>query len=261
MIEPAPRTPRVGIIGFGTIGVAIATDLTVSRAADIAFVATRRAPVSDRRLGLAEETFVGLEEPLPLDGVDLVIEAATPEAVAQWAPQVLVITDFCAFSCTAMAEEATERAVMQATRGSGRRFYVPHGAVLALDGIADGRSLIDDILLTTTKSGKSLGLDPDASGVVFDGNAREACRRFPRNVNVHAAVALAGVGFDRTRSRIVAVPGQLDNVHRLEVTGQGFDWDLKVASRSLGGVTGAYTPLSAAGSVRRILGGGGVVVV
>jgi aspartate dehydrogenase len=55
---------------------------------------------------------------------------------------------------------------------------------------------------------------------VFSGTAREACRGFPSNVNVSAAVSLAGIGPDRTLIRILAVPGLERNGHDIEVTGE-----------------------------------------
>jgi aspartate dehydrogenase len=55
---------------------------------------------------------------------------------------------------------------------------------------------------------------------VFAGSAREACKGFPANVNVSAAVSLAGIGPDRTRIRILAVPGLQRNCHDIEVEGE-----------------------------------------
>lgn len=121
--------------------------------------------------------------------------------------------------------------------------------------------LFEQVTVVTTKSGKSLGLDPECSGTVFEGSARQACQRFPRNVNVHAAVALAGIGLDRTFSRVVAVPRQEANEHRIEVAGQGLSWVIEVSSKSLGGVTSSYTPRSAIGSIERILGGKRIRIV
>ncbi|WJS85908.1 aspartate dehydrogenase domain-containing protein [Paracoccus sp. TOH] len=248
---------RIGIIGAGTIGKTIIRDL--QRRGDVAidFVLVRETARADW-LDLPPATFISDESEALARGVDLIVETAMPELVARLAPRALERSDFCAFSGTALADAAVERAIRDAAAASGRRFFVPHGAVLALDGLEDGRELLQSVTITTTKSGKSLGLDPDAQGLVFEGTAREACKRFPRNVNVHAAIALAGIGLDRTVSRIVAVPGQQENEHRIEIRGEGLEWTLEIASRSLGGVTGSYTPHSAAGSVRRILGGSGI---
>ncbi|HEY2921029.1 MAG TPA: aspartate dehydrogenase domain-containing protein, partial [Candidatus Binatia bacterium] len=55
---------------------------------------------------------------------------------------------------------------------------------------------------------------------VFSGSAREACRGFPANVNVSAAVSLAGLGPDKTQIKILAVPGLERNCHDIEVEGE-----------------------------------------
>jgi aspartate dehydrogenase len=249
----------VGIIGAGTIARAIIEDLQASGAADVCYVLTSRSG-RERPSRLANVPWLTNPDEAVARPVDLVIEAAVPEIFARLAPAVLEHSDFCGFSCTALADPMLEAAVRDATAKSGRRLYVPHGAILGLDGLVDGRDVLERVVITTTKSGKSFGLDPGASGVVFEGSTRDACRRFPRNVNVHAAIALAGLGFDKTRSRIVAVPNEPRMRHTIEVSGPGLEWTIQVASQSLGGVTGSYTLASAAGSVRRIIDRSGVVI-
>jgi aspartate dehydrogenase len=251
---------KVGVIGSGSIGQSIIQDLRQRPDVELVFVLARDL---DKLASLGLPTTVctdKADEALSRD-VDLVIEAALPELVAELAPRFLEKADFCAFSCTALADPPVEAAIRATIRSSGRRFFVPHGAVLGLDGLCDGGDLLEQVTVVTTKSGKSLGLDPECSGTVFEGSARQACQRFPRNVNVHAAVALAGIGLDRTVSRIVAVPHQETNEHRIEVAGQDLSWVIEVSSRSLGGVTGSYTPRSAIGSIERILGGQGIRIV
>nr|WP_298098634.1 DUF108 domain-containing protein [uncultured Shinella sp.] len=76
----------------------------------------------------------------------------------------------------------------------------------------------------------------------------------------HVLRTNGGIGFDRTLSRIVAVPDQPSMQHRIEVSGPGLAWDIRVNSQSLGGVTGSYTPASAAGSVRRLIERRGVAI-
>lgn len=251
---------RIGIIGAGAIGKALFSYVQSSGLAEIDYVLVSDAGKT-RDFDLGPALMLDDVEAALARKVDLVIEAAMTDNVRAMAPRALRDSDFCAFSCTALADRATEDAIRAASAQSGRSYYVPHGAVLGLDGISDGRELIETVTITTTKSGQSMGLATDAEGVVFDGSTRDVCSRFPRNVNVHAALALAGIGFDRTRSRVIAQPGLKDNIHRIEISGQGFDWGLDVSSRSLGGVTGAYTPLSAVGSIKRILDRRGLVIV
>ena len=251
---------RIGIIGAGAIGGAVIREIDNAADTEIAFVLVSNV---HRMTGfnLADGIVIDDASEALSRPVDLVVEAAMPSVVQELAPRFLRSADFCAFSSTAMARRETEEEVRSITARHGSTFYVPHGAILSLDGIADGRAAIEQVTVTTTKSGKSLGIDPKADGLMFEGATREACARFPRNVNIHAAIALAGLGFDRTVSRIVAVPDLPTMEHQIEVSGPGLSWDIRVSSRSLGGVTGSYTPHSAVGSVRRILGGGGIVAV
>lgn len=254
-----PQT-RVGIIGAGSIGRAIFDWLRQSGLARVDYLLV--ADAAKPRDFDPGETLLLDDRDAALDRrADLVIEAAMARNVRDMAPAALAQGDFMAFSCTALADPATEAAIAAAMQASGRRLFVPHGAVLGLDGIADGRSLLERVTITTTKSGKSLGLPEDSDGLVFEGPTRGICAAFPRNVNVHAAVALAGLGFDRTVSRLIARPGLTENIHRIEVQGRGFEWGIDAASPSLGGVTGAYTPLSAIGSVQRVLNRRGLTIV
>ncbi len=245
---------KIGILGAGKIGVAIHDALAEIEGVELAYMlAGRRKPEGVPEALILTEMAQALEQE-----VDLVIEVAVPDLIHDHGAAILAKSDLCAFSCTALARPETEQAVRAASAAAGTRFFVPHGAVMALDGLADGRDVIEKVTITTIKSGPSLGLAEDAEGALFEGTARDACLQFPRNVNVHAAVALAGIGFDRTQSRVVAEPGKATMEHLIHVEGQGLEWDIRVASQSLGGVSGAYTPRSAVGSVRRLLGGAGI---
>jgi aspartate dehydrogenase len=122
---------------------------------------------------------------------------------------------------------------MELARQTGSRVYVPSGAIVGLDGVkgaAIGR--ITAITMTTRKPPQGLAGAPYVMAheialealteetVIFEGSAREACRGFPANVNISAALSLAGIGPERTRIRIIAVPGGTRNVHDIEVTGE-----------------------------------------
>jgi aspartate dehydrogenase len=250
---------RIGIIGAGVIGQALCQEV-IAVGAEIAYVlvsqggagggSERRATLPPAISGLVTSDVAHAMT----QAVDLVVEAAHPDVLARLGPRILESADLCGFSCSALARPKTEAEITRAAKASGRRFLLPHGAILGLDGLADGRDLLEQVVITTTKSDTGLGLPAGTTGTVFDGPTREACHRFPRNVNVHAAIAAAGIGFDRTRSVVIAEPGLSDMRHRIQVNGKGLAWDLSVSSRSLGGVSGAYTPRSASGSLRRLLG-------
>jgi aspartate dehydrogenase len=54
---------------------------------------------------------------------------------------------------------------------------------------------------------------------LFDGTAREGVPHFPANVNIAAVLALAGIGFDRTRLKVVADPALRFNTHYINIRG------------------------------------------
>ncbi|MCR4871175.1 MAG: DUF108 domain-containing protein [Atopobiaceae bacterium] len=242
---------RIGFLGYGKIGKAVAAHV-IERGDEVAFVQDPFVTEAGGAPVVAEA-----DEAL-LAGTDLVVECAMASALKANFDAIIAHSDILCFSLTAFADEAFLAHAKQAAQDHGHAIYVPHGAILGLDGIADGSSIIESVSITTTKSPKSLGLDPakfHEPAVVFSGTTREACAAFPRNVNVHAAVALAGIGFDQTRSRIVADPSVSTNAHVISVKGEGIEFCLRISSFTTGGVTGVYTPLSACGSVDRVLGG------
>ncbi|NSY99644.1 DUF108 domain-containing protein [Agrobacterium tumefaciens] len=243
----------VGIIGAGIIGNAVFDYLKGLSDLHVEYVLVADKKEVTSRPELAKIAIDDMAQTLARR-VDLVIEAATPSVVRAVASQILAQSDFCAFSCSALAEAQVENEIWSASERSGRRFILPHGAILGLDGLVDGRAFIESVTVTTIKNGESLGQDAQSEGVVFEGTTRQACAAFPRNVNVHAAIALAGLGFDQTRSIVIADPNTSCMKHNISVRGPGLEWEISVSSTSLGGVSGSYTPQSAVGSIRRLLG-------
>jgi aspartate dehydrogenase len=73
----------------------------------------------------------------------------------------------------------------------------------------------------------------DQESVVFEGNARDAALQFPKNANVAATIALAGIGFEKTEVRIIADPALTQNVHVLEATGNFGTFTMTIAGRPL----------------------------
>ncbi|MBE5809259.1 MAG: DUF108 domain-containing protein [Clostridiales bacterium] len=238
---------KVGFLGCGKIGRALVrhvleTGHQVSFVQDIFFKDEADFPVIEK------------PDPAAYAGTDLIVECATADALKQSFDAMIAQSDVLMFSLTAFSDEAfLEHAKAEAVR-CGHHIFFPHGAILGLDGIADAKPIMTAASIQTTKSPKSLGLDLTERTVVYEGSTRGACKAFPRNVNVHAAVALAGLGFDRTVSRIVADPAVSTNAHVISIEGEGIHFEIHVSSFTTGGVTGVYTPLSACGSLDRVLG-------
>ncbi|MPZ39690.1 MAG: aspartate dehydrogenase, partial [Rhizobiales bacterium] len=109
--------------------------------------------------------------------------------------------------------------LMDLAREKGGQIIVPTGALLGLDAVtaaAEGR--INSVRMITRKPPNGLAGAPylvannisvdglDAAKRVFTGNAREAAAGFPANVNVAAALSLAGIGPEQTTIEIWADP-------------------------------------------------------
>ena len=222
----------IGIVGLGAIGRAIL------KAVEAGKLSVRVAGVTSRNEKTAREFLATLKNPPPyldlaqlISTSDLVIEAAGGKIVAELADKVFAAgKDLMVISVGALLDHPD---VIERARRSGRRLFIPSGAIAGLDGIKSASvGAIDHVTITTRKPPAGLEGAPylterniSLSGLmeereVFSGTAREGCRGFPANVNVTAAVSLAGIGPDRTRLRIVAVPGLQRNCHDVEAEGE-----------------------------------------
>jgi aspartate dehydrogenase len=215
----------VGIVGMGVIGTQIAKAI----ANGIPGIAL--AGVSVRTAATA-----GAFPVLSLDELirrsDLVVEAATQAALLEFGPAVIKAgKHLMVLSVGALVGVLDEWARLAETRGG--RIMIPSGAIAGLDGVKGAREgAISSVTMETRKPPRSLAgapyieqhrVDLDAIRVetlIFEGPATEAVKAFPANVNVVAALALAGLGPVRTRIKLFAVPGQERNQHRITVEGE-----------------------------------------
>lgn len=226
------RTRKVGVAGLGVIGRA------VCRALDEGLPGLELAGALARDRERAERFLKALAHPAPfleldalVEAADLVVEASTRAHLEELAPRVLAAgRDLVVLSCGALLDHPEWVALAEA---HGARIHVPSGAIAGLDGVKGARvGAVTAVTMETRKPPRGLagapwvverGIDLEAlreETLLFEGPAREACRAFPANVNVLAALALAGVGPDRTRCRIYCVPGLAMNRHRIEVQGE-----------------------------------------
>lgn len=248
----------VGLIGFGAIGKFIFEKLSQDNV-EFAFVFDA-VPTTDERI--AQIFTQDKQQVIQLSQqVDLVIEAAVTSVVHELAPDILQHTNMLILSVTALADDEFRDKVQTICQQRGHTLYIPHGAVLGIDGIFDGRQSLKSVRMTTTKPPASLGGAGESEAtVLYEGPTREACRLFPRNVNVHACVAFSGLGFDQTHSKIIADPNARGNTHLIEVAADGYDFRIEITSRPVSTVTGAST-LAVYSSIKRILFPQGITIV
>jgi aspartate dehydrogenase len=251
---------RVGLLGHGAIGSNVADALRrgVVPGAVLGGVLTRgrtAAPAAVRDL------------PDLLASADVVVEAAGQRALREHGPAVLAAgRDLLAVSVGALADEAFFRELTRPAGAarpdraadaahsdrpagaarSGRLLICP-GALGGLDVVraAALAGPLASVRLTSSKAPASLvqpwmdertaerlrSLRPgDDPVTVFDGDAREAAARFPRNANVAATLALAAGDRTTVRVRLVAAPDARLTRHVVEFTGQLGEYRFELAN-------------------------------
>jgi aspartate dehydrogenase len=254
---------RLGFIGFGTSARHVLRGVEDGRAgnATLAAALVRRDGVEvPEGVLVTKDRARFLAEPL-----DLVIELAGQEAVQQHAEAVLRAgRNLLIISIGALADDELYDALCNAAAESGARLLLPSGAIGGLDAISSGAlGGLDEVTITTRKPPAALQTDTerdrwlasaqDGPVLLYEGAAREAVRLFPANVNVAAALSLAGVGFDRTSIRIYADPGVTRNTH--EVHAQGWFGELRFTIMNIpteNPKTGRITALSVIKAIRNV---------
>jgi aspartate dehydrogenase len=222
----------VGVVGLGAIGRRVCEALH----AGLPGVRLAAATARDRARGEAVLAAVGAPAPfVTLDELiersEVVVEASTQAHLAEIAPRALEAgRDLIVLSCGALLGRTDWVALAER---HGGRIHVPSGAIAGLDGVKGGA--VGPITSVTMESRKApagwagapwvveQAIDLDAireETLIFEGPATQACRAFPANVNVLAALSLAGIGPERTTTKIYAVPHLARNTHRISVEGE-----------------------------------------
>lgn len=221
------RKIRVGIIGCGTIGSALGKALG-REFADRAILVAATDRAQDRVERLRKQTGVRFPAVTMWEVIqrsDLVLEAASVELAPTVAREVLrQHKQALIMSVGGLIKDPSWEGELRRTRGS---LWIPSGAVVGLDGLLAAReSDIKRVKLVTTKPWNALKTAPHIQHRkilrrsarcfrVFRGTALEAVQGFPSNINVAAALSLAGAGARNTEVEIWAASGRKMNRHEI----------------------------------------------
>jgi aspartate dehydrogenase len=264
-VNAGARRSRVAIAGFGAIGRELGRRLAGGvDGLQLTAVAARdhdkaRAALAD--LGIAGVPVVGVAELEPL--ADIVVECAPaailPDIVA---PVVRAGKEVVVLSAGALLRHP---GLIELAREHGGHISVPTGALLGLDAVgAAAEGVIHSVRMTTRKPGRGLvgaphlqQVDVDVEAVdeavkIFSGTAREAAEGFPANLNVAAALALAGAGPEHTHVEIWVDPAVTRNTHTIEVKADVADFTMTIENvPSENPRTGRITALSVLSLLRK----------
>ena len=259
-------TLRVAIGGFGAIGKVVAQRL------DQGMDGLTLTAVAARDVARAQAAMTGFARTVPVvplvrlwEDADVVVECAPAAVLRELAePAVAHGRILMVLSCGALIDNFD---LVDLARRNGGRILVPTGALLGLDAvIAAAEGGISSVNMITRKPPRGLLGAPylEANGIdigglteperVFTGTAREAARGFPANVNVAAALALAGIGPDRTTIEIWADPTVTRNTHRIEVEAEAARLSMQVENvpSAENPRTGRLTALSVIAALKKL---------
>lgn len=223
---------NVGIIGCGTIGSKLAEAIEDIEEIKVVYILDNSYENS-KALSYKLEKVVAVKS---LDDfikdVILVIESASQEAVKVYADKILENgKDLIIMSVGALVDLDFYERLKNLAKEKNCNIYIPSGAICGIDGINSVSCNIDEIILTTTKPPKSfenvkylqdIGIDLKSiseARVLFEGYAKDVVKLFPKNINVAATISLAGIGFEKTKVKIIADPNATNISHKIIVKG------------------------------------------
>lgn len=276
MNDPAPaerhdvtRRPkaalRVAVAGLGAIGLTLAEalDRGISGCVLTAVSANDRGKAAARLLHLTcRVPVVSLDELEPL--ADIVVECAPARllpAIAE--PFLRAGKTVIVLSAGAIL---TNEHLVDLSRRYGGQIVVPTGALLGLDAVtAAAEGNIRSVRMVTRKPVRGLAGAPYLAEHnisieqitepmrIFKGTPREAAIGFPANLNVAVALALAGIGADKTTLEIWADPSLERNTHRIEVDSDSATFSMSIENiPSDNPRTGRITALSVISYLRKL---------
>ena len=235
---------NIGIIGEGAIG-SYVRDRVLERGHVVQAILERPELLRGRESELDGTHYVSSVAALP-DDIDHVIDCAGHTALKMHGPEILRRgIDLTTVSIGALADEALYRKLERAASDGKARLHLVSGAIGALDCLRAARvGQLRSVTYIGRKPPQSwkgspaeLKLDLDrlegTVAVHFEGTARVAATEYPKNANVAAAVALAGVGFDDTQVKLIADPDVSENIHEIRATGDFGHFFFEIRGQSL----------------------------
>lgn len=228
---------RIGIIGGGVIARLFLEYIARGDMGEVHAVAILGRSAASRGKLLAEQyglPFVTSLDALLAKRPEVVVEAASHDAVREFAQPLLErCIPVIILSAGALCDDALRLRLEAAAAKNQALLYVPSGGIGGLDALkAVCVAGADSVEIVVTKPAaawkgipyvEKLKLDLDhlpGPVTLFEGAARSGVPHFPANVNIAAALAMAGIGFDRTQLKVVADPTVVHNTHYINVRGR-----------------------------------------
>jgi aspartate dehydrogenase len=237
------RQFRVAVGGFGAIG------QRVARALDSGMPGLVLSAISARDTAKAKQGMRSFAQHVPIlplkelaEVADIVVDAAPADALRAMAePALRAGRKLIVISVGALLQSSD---LIELARKHQAQIIVPSGALVGLDAVtAAAEAFGTHDLAQAGKSSSWRGtprsrwrpnLEHRGADDCLQGTAAEAAVGFPENLNVAAALALAGIGPERTIIELWADPDAARNTHRIEVEADSASFSMMIGEHSLG---------------------------
>ncbi len=220
---------KVGIIGNGAIGSYLSKLIMKDSALKLSFVfdldESKLKKIPSKARVLNEKKFKKM-----LSKTDVVVECASVKAFKLFGVEVLKKCNLIPLSLTAMASKSFEKKIGETEKKYKHNLIIPIGAIVALDGIQAIKKELKNVELVTVKKPKSFGSDVKKRTILFNGTARNACKLFPKNINIASALSLSGIGFDKTKVLIIADPAVKKTTHSIFAKAKSTELNIVVSN-------------------------------
>jgi aspartate dehydrogenase len=235
---------RIGIIGDGAIG-GYVRDKAVELGHEIQALVLLTEFLPSRGDEPPGTLCVDDVADLP-DSIEHMIDCAGHAALKAHGPGILRGgTDLTTVSLGALADSDLFQDLEKAANEGNSKLHLVSGAIGALDCLRAARvGNLQSVTYVGRKPPRSwkgspaetrLDLDNLIAGARthFEGSARDAAIEYPKNANVAAAVALAGIGFDNTQVKLIADPDIAENIHEVRASGDFGNFSFEIRGNSL----------------------------
>lgn len=211
---------KIGIIGCGNIAHNIAKSFQVQAVYDV--VMSKCEDIDANVCNNVDEL---------IDECDFIVEAASPQAVIDYAPKIIEKgKDMLIMSVGGLEDVRFREKIFTLARKNGAHIYLPSGAIGGIDLIKSAKVAgLKKVTLRSTKNSKTLGYNVKERTLVFKGKASEAIKKFPKSVNVSVLLSIvAGMDID---VEVYADPDVKENIHEILVEGDFGEAEIRVRNK------------------------------